>query len=132
MDKHKYVSEPIHSMSSRMKNWVILCFTILTFHIILEVEICGASSSRLLFDDDEAEHELFEQWMVQHGRDYKNEAEKAQHFWIFKQTLKFVEAFNSVPGRSSAVGLNDFADQTPEELATNLGFAFRSLPPTQF
>ncbi|KAL0442670.1 UNVERIFIED_CONTAM: Senescence-specific cysteine protease SAG39 [Sesamum latifolium] len=59
--------------------------------------------------------ERHEQWIDQHGRVYKDDAEKAMRFKIFKENVEFIESFNSGGSRPYKLGLNQFADLTNEE-----------------
>mmetsp|Transcript_10710 Transcript_10710/g.33965 ORF Transcript_10710/g.33965 Transcript_10710/m.33965 type:complete len:384 (+) Transcript_10710:93-1244(+) len=64
---------------------------------------------------EEARYEqAFKDFAREHGRVYKSEEEKLARFEIFKANLAFIEAENS-KGHSYKLGVNGFADQTPEE-----------------
>uniref|UniRef100_A0A0E0E6W3 Cathepsin propeptide inhibitor domain-containing protein n=1 Tax=Oryza meridionalis TaxID=40149 RepID=A0A0E0E6W3_9ORYZ len=61
-----------------------------------------------------------EQWMKEYKRTYKNEAEKAQRFEVFKANVEFIEKFNAEQEekygpRENVIGTNGFADWTREE-----------------
>ena len=65
-----------------------------------------------------------EDWMTKYGRVYKNAAEKARRFEIFKTNARFIESFNA-GGRKFWLGINQFADITNDEFRatkTNKGF----------
>lgn len=65
--------------------------------------------------------QAFEDFMREHARVYKTKEEKLARFEIFKANLAFIEAENS-KGHSYELGVNEFADQTPEEFGkTHLG-----------
>ncbi|XP_044461281.1 ervatamin-B-like [Mangifera indica] len=67
--------------------------------------------------------EKHEQWMVQHGRTYEDQAEKEMRFEIFKQNLEFIENFNKAGNRSYSLSINQFSDLTDEEfLASHTGY----------
>lgn len=68
-------------------------------------------------------HEL---WMAQYGLVYKDSAEKAMRFKIFKENLEYVESVNS-EGRPYKLGLNAFADLTNEEFRASKNGYKRSL-----
>ncbi|CAL5018208.1 unnamed protein product [Urochloa decumbens] len=75
--------------------------------------------------DDSAMVARHEQWMLQYGRDYKDEAEKARRFELFKANVKFIESFNAAGNRKFWLGINQFADLTNDEFRatkTNKGF----------
>lgn len=57
---------------------------------------------------------LYEEWLVKHGKAYNAIGEKEKRFEIFKDNLKFIDEHNSQK-RSYKVGLNRFADMTNEE-----------------
>ncbi|CAL9184527.1 unnamed protein product, partial [Musa hybrid cultivar] len=59
--------------------------------------------------------DMFEQWIAQHGRTYKNESEKSYRLGVFTRNLDYVNAFRQAGNRSYTVGLNRFADLTKEE-----------------
>ncbi|XP_042460844.1 zingipain-2-like [Zingiber officinale] len=68
--------------------------------------------------------DIFERWMADHGRTYRDEAEKDYRREVFARNLEYVTAFRRDKGRrrSYTVGLNRFADHTKEEfLATYTG-----------
>jgi len=47
---------------------------------------------------------------------YRNDAEKATRYNIFKENVARIDAFNSQSGKSYKLGVNQFADLTNEEL----------------
>ncbi|KAG6523566.1 zingipain-1-like [Zingiber officinale] len=68
--------------------------------------------------------DTFEKWMADHGRTYRDEAEKVYRREVFARNSEYVTAFRRAKGqrRSYTVGLNRFADHTKEEfLATYTG-----------
>ncbi|XP_075477508.1 LOW QUALITY PROTEIN: senescence-specific cysteine protease SAG39-like [Primulina tabacum] len=67
--------------------------------------------------------ERHESWMAQYGRVYKDDAEKAKRFKIFKENVDYIESFNSAGTRSYKLAVNQFADLTNEEFqASRNGF----------
>ncbi|KAM0848768.1 hypothetical protein ACQ4PT_054159 [Festuca glaucescens] len=65
-----------------------------------------------------------EDWMAKYGRVYKDAAEKAQRFEIFKTNARFIESFNA-GGRKFWLSINQFADISNDEFRatkTNKGF----------
>ncbi|KAK9165814.1 hypothetical protein Scep_001005 [Stephania cephalantha] len=59
--------------------------------------------------------QMYESWLVKHGKAYNALGEKEMRFEVFKDNLRFVDEHNSVGNRSYEVGLNKFADLTSEE-----------------
>ncbi|KAM0901893.1 hypothetical protein ACQ4PT_019656 [Festuca glaucescens] len=83
--------------------------------------------------DDKAMKERHEKWMVEHGRTYKDSAEKAQRFEVFKSNAHFIDSYNAAagPGGKSRPGLttNKFADLTDAEF-NNFHVRHRTSPPS--
>ncbi|KAG6419237.1 hypothetical protein SASPL_121453 [Salvia splendens] len=59
--------------------------------------------------------ERHHQWMTQFGRSYKDVADKAHRFKIFKDNTDFIDTFNAAGNRSYTLAINDFANLTNEE-----------------
>ncbi|VFQ94298.1 unnamed protein product [Cuscuta campestris] len=69
--------------------------------------------------------EKHEKWMKVYGRSYNDDAERAKRFYIFKENVEYIEAFNKGYGKKGSykLGVNQFADLTNEEfLASQTGF----------
>ncbi|WOL19367.1 senescence-specific cysteine protease SAG39-like [Canna indica] len=67
--------------------------------------------------------ERHEQWMAQHGRVYKDAAEKARRLSIFQSNVEFIESFNKEGKHKYWLATNQFTDLTNEEFkATHTGF----------
>ncbi|KAL6587656.1 hypothetical protein OROMI_000635 [Orobanche minor] len=64
---------------------------------------------------DEQIKNLYEKWLVRHGRAYNEIGEKDTRFGVFKDNLKFIDEHNNNGNRTYEVGLNQFADLTNEE-----------------
>ncbi|CAN6275278.1 unnamed protein product [Urochloa humidicola] len=85
----------------------------------------GAVLAARELSEDSAMVARHEQWMAQYSRFYKDNAEKAQRFEVFKANVKFIESFNAVGNRKFWLGVNQFADLTNDEFRatkTNKGF----------
>jgi C1A family cysteine protease len=68
-------------------------------------------------------HNAFEDFAREHGRAYGSREEKRQRYAIFKANLLFIEAENA-KDHSYTLGINDLADQAPEEIqASHLGIS---------
>ncbi|EYU25680.1 hypothetical protein MIMGU_mgv1a019612mg [Erythranthe guttata] len=71
--------------------------------------------------------ERHEQWMVQYGRTYKNDAEKANRFNIFKDNVEYIQSVNEAETRTYKLAINKFADLKHEEFqASRNGYKMRS------
>uniref|UniRef100_A0ACD5WY55 Uncharacterized protein n=1 Tax=Avena sativa TaxID=4498 RepID=A0ACD5WY55_AVESA len=68
---------------------------------------------------DKAMRERYEKWIAEHGRTYKDSAEKARRFQVFKSNAHLIDSYNAAagPGGKSRPGLttNNFADLTEAE-----------------
>ncbi|XP_066317745.1 senescence-specific cysteine protease SAG39-like [Miscanthus floridulus] len=70
-----------------------------------------------------------EKWMAEHGRTYKDEAEKARRLEIFRANAEFIDSFNAAGKHSHRLATNRFADLTDEEFrAARTGFRPRPAP----
>ncbi|CAO2147667.1 unnamed protein product [Urochloa humidicola] len=68
----------------------------------------------------EARHE---KWMVEHGRTYKDDVEKARRFQVFKANVDFIDRTNAAGDKKYVLAANKFADMTHEEfVARYIGF----------
>jgi len=86
---------------------------------ILAISATYAAASREL--SEVSMMERHEQWMVKHGRVYKDAAEKAYRFEIFKSNMELIESFNA-GNNKFRLGANQFADLTNEEFRARNGF----------
>ncbi|CAL5411387.1 unnamed protein product [Camellia sinensis] len=83
--------------------------------------------SRTLYEASMSERH--EQWMVDHGRVYQDDAEKEMRFKIFNDNVQFIESFNSAGNRPYKLSINQFADLTNEEFqASRNGYKIPSHP----
>ena len=73
-------------------------------------------------DKMEASEYAFMNFMAEHNRFYGTTAEYKFRLNIFQERLAEIEAFNAVPGQTSTVGINKFADWTKDELKQLNGF----------
>ncbi|KAJ6834249.1 oryzain alpha chain-like [Iris pallida] len=67
--------------------------------------------------DDEV-YRLYEEWLVEHSKNYNALFEKERRFEIFRENLRFVDEHNAAADggeRSFRLGMNKFADLTNEE-----------------
>ncbi|KAL2494714.1 Senescence-specific cysteine protease SAG12 [Forsythia ovata] len=86
----------------------------LIFVAMLVLEMCASQAiARSL--QDASMVEKHEQWMAQYGRVYKDNAEKAMRYKIFKENVEYIEAFSKAGTQTYKLGINQFADLTNEE-----------------
>lgn len=70
--------------------------------------------------------EIYESWLVRHGKAYNRLGEKEERFEIFKDNLRYVDEHNAQPARTYRLGMNRFAGLTNEEYRRMyMGFAGR-------
>ena len=101
------------------------CSKALLLAILSCAFVCSAVHAARDLTDDSAMAARHELWMSQYGRVYKDDAEKAQRFEVFKANVKFIESFNATGNRKFWLGINQFADLTNAEFRatkTNKGF----------
>ncbi|OWM73356.1 hypothetical protein CDL15_Pgr001470 [Punica granatum] len=83
------------------------------FLVVLAVLAPGVMSRKLQEASTMAERH--EQWMAQYGRVYKDDAERQRRLEIFSRNVDFIESFNAAGEKPYVLGVNAFADLTPEE-----------------
>ncbi|KAL6865215.1 hypothetical protein ACP4OV_016366 [Aristida adscensionis] len=71
-----------------------------------------ASIGGVAEEDIKARHEL---WMVEYGRTYKDDMEKAQRFKVFKENADFIDRTNAAANGRYLMATNEFADMSNEE-----------------
>ncbi|KAI9086160.1 hypothetical protein K1719_031881 [Acacia pycnantha] len=62
--------------------------------------------------------EMFQQWVMEHGRNYSNTEESKTRYQIFQRNLMYITETNAKRSKSPSghrLGLNKFADMSPEE-----------------
>lgn len=91
-----------------------LCMTLflLITGLVLPFEV---SSSRSAPHPEKTMLERHEKWIFQHGRVYKDVAEKERRFRIFKDNVERIDAFNNGEDKGFKLAVNHFADLTDEE-----------------
>ncbi|GAA0152351.1 cysteine protease [Lithospermum erythrorhizon] len=92
----------------------VIVFLIVCSSLYVCVASEGYSSSGIVRREEEVK-EMYDWWLVEHGKSYKAIGEKEKRFEIFKDNLKYIEEENKVASRSYKLGLNRFADITNEE-----------------
>ncbi|KAJ8568862.1 hypothetical protein K7X08_032559 [Anisodus acutangulus] len=92
------------------------------------------ATSRTLFEVSIAEKH--EQWVVQHGRVYKDDIEKAERHKTLRQNHEHIESVNKAGTRTYKLGINEFTDMTNEEFqATHNGYkmlSYKKIKTTSF
>lgn len=64
-----------------------------------------------------------DKWMARFGRVYRDDAEKAKRFNIFKDNVDYIESVNKAGVRPYKLSINGFGDLTNEEFrATHNGY----------
>ncbi|MCL7033201.1 hypothetical protein MKW94_006343 [Papaver nudicaule] len=96
-----------------------LLFTFMAVSTALDMSIISYNEKHGVVSDDGVRTEkelldLYESWLVHHGKNYNALGEKERRFEIFKDNLKFIDQHNS-ENHSYQVGLNSFADLSNEE-----------------
>ena len=89
-----------------------------TFLCIYLVAALAVTASRVTKSPSVSQLELefqeFESFAQSFNKQYSSEQEKLQRFEIFRDNLAYIRAFNSRE-KSWKMGVNQFADLTPEE-----------------
>ncbi|KAL6907734.1 hypothetical protein ACP4OV_001904 [Aristida adscensionis] len=67
-----------------------------------------------------------EKWMAEHGRMYKDEAEKAQRYQVFKANTEFIDKSNSA-GKTYHLATNKISDMTFDEFKATYTGGFKPL-----
>ncbi|KAL8130330.1 hypothetical protein V2J09_019490 [Rumex salicifolius] len=97
-------------MANQITN--LLCMTLF---LVIAVLLLASQASSRPFDHELAMLRKHERWMARHGRVYKDEAEKAMRFKIFKHNVQRIEAFNMEHTAKYTLSVNQFSDLTHEE-----------------
>ncbi|KAI3834203.1 hypothetical protein MKX03_030010 [Papaver bracteatum] len=96
----------------------IMGFFVLFFFVsslALDFSIIDTTSAVSSTRTEKEMNDLYESWLIKHGKVYNALGEKERRFEIFKDNLKFIDEHNSQIGLSYKVGLNKFADLTNDE-----------------
>ncbi|KAI4306371.1 hypothetical protein L6164_029653 [Bauhinia variegata] len=92
-----------------------MALTLAMKHLITVCIIFSTCASPAMSLNAAALASKHEQWMVEHGRTYADNAEKEKRFKIFMDNLQYIETFNNAGNNSYNLGLNRFSDLTTEE-----------------
>lgn len=66
---------------------------------------------------------LFEKYIKDHNRHYKDAADKRAHYEAFCDSLRNINKLNSNPQQNAVFDINEFSDYTREELTYLFGLA---------
>jgi hypothetical protein len=99
---------------------------ILVSFLLIFVLCASQATSRSL--QEASMKDRYKQWMAQYGRVYKDDAEKAKRYLIFKENVEYIESSNNAGTKSYKLSINEFADLTPDEFrAYHTGYKMSSL-----
>lgn len=91
--------------------------------------LCTAAAPRALAAAAAAMASRHEKWMAEHGRAYKDEAEKARRLEVFRANAELIDSFNAAGTHSHRLATNRFADLTVQEFrAARTGLRPRPAP----
>ncbi|KAI3844956.1 hypothetical protein MKX03_032960 [Papaver bracteatum] len=104
--------------SSSAAIFVALLFAFMAVSTALDMSIISYNEKHgVVFSNERTEKELldlYESWLVRHGKNYNALGEKERRFEIFKDNLKFIDQHNS-ENHSYQLGLNSVADLSNDE-----------------
>lgn len=83
--------------------------------VLVAVAIANASITPKPHYDIDKAPELYEQYLKDYNKHYKDEATKNEHYLAFVKALKKINEYNAEPNNTAVFGLNQFTDYTEEE-----------------
>ncbi|XP_073157590.1 senescence-specific cysteine protease SAG39-like [Henckelia pumila] len=106
----------------QLSRMAVTPFLKVVFAVLIALEVCAFQAiARSTPDGHMAERH--DEWMKQHERVYKDDAEKAKRFKIFQANLEYIESFNAAGTQTYKLAANQFADLTNQEfLASYTGY----------
>jgi len=116
-------------MASSIGNKTVIMFTaaltiLAVITTIVEARDLSTSTGGYGVEAMKVRHQ---QWMAEHGRTYKDEAEKARRFQVFKANADFVDRSNAAGRNSYQLAINEFADMTNDEFVA-MYTGFKAVP----
>lgn len=93
---------------------IITCIFSSIFALDMSIITYDAAHSNILRSEAEVA-DMYEDWLVKHGKSYNAIDEKEKRFEIFKSNLDFVDQHNADPESNFNLGINKFADLTNDE-----------------
>uniref|UniRef100_A0A8R7U2Q0 Uncharacterized protein n=1 Tax=Triticum urartu TaxID=4572 RepID=A0A8R7U2Q0_TRIUA len=100
--------------------FLLLLLIALMSSVVAARELAGGEEAAM-----QARHE---EWMAKHGRKYKDDAEKALRFQVFKANSELVARSNADGTKKYHLAVNKFADLTSKEFAARYT-GFKPAPP---
>ncbi|MED6191648.1 hypothetical protein PIB30_001923 [Stylosanthes scabra] len=95
-------------------------FYVLALFIILASWSSRVTMSRKLVELEACSRERHQQWMIEQGKNYIDDAEKEKRYQIYRENVVFIESFNANKNETFKLGVNQFADQTFEEFKSSV------------
>ncbi|KAL9681280.1 hypothetical protein QQ045_013062 [Rhodiola kirilowii] len=86
----------------------------------LDMSIISYDAAHSTIRSEAEAADMYEAWLIKHGKSYNAIGEKEKRFDIFKDNLKFVDEHNADPEKSFTLGMNRFADLTNGEYRKKL------------
>nr|ADJ58588.1 seminal fluid protein HACP057 [Heliconius melpomene] len=88
--------------------------------IVLLVAVAVVSGDNKPHYDDKDAPELFEKFVKEHNRHYKDEADRKEHYEAFVNSLHQINEANAKSDHAT-FDITQFSDYTPEELKKTRG-----------
>ncbi|XP_028793674.1 low-temperature-induced cysteine proteinase-like [Neltuma alba] len=106
-------------MASSTSSPAVMLFLFAIFALSSALDMSITSYDRTRADGsnwrtDEEVRDMYEHWLLEHGKLYNGLGEKEKRFQIFKDNLRFIDERNA-ESRTYKLGLNRFADLTNDE-----------------
>ena len=86
--------------------------------------VCFCTSPARELNDDLSMAAAYARWVAQYGRVYKDAAEKALRFDVFKANVEFINTFNA-GNHKFWLGVNQFADLTDNEFRAQANSGYK-------
>lgn len=83
--------------------------------VVLLVLAIWASQAAARPAPDASMAELYNKWMLQHGRMHTDDVERSLRFKIFMANVRYIQSFNEAGTKPYTLAINKFADLTNDE-----------------
>uniref|UniRef100_A0ACD5TDH0 Uncharacterized protein n=1 Tax=Avena sativa TaxID=4498 RepID=A0ACD5TDH0_AVESA len=103
-------------------------FLLLLLIALMSIATCSVLAARELAGGEAAMQARHGEWMAKHGRTYKDDAEKAARFQVFKANSELVDRSNADGTKKYRLAINKFADLSSDEFAARYT-GFNPAPP---